>query len=340
MQREPLVSILTCIYNQAPYVKQNMQSVLKQSYKNWEWIILDDGSTDNTGDIIQKYRHKRIRYAFQEHGGIRHISKTFNKALHMCRGDLIATLDGDDYWPENKLEIQVKNFHDPDAVLSYGESWLVNDKGKRIHYINLPEDKSIACNDPVGSALKYLLLKRSCFIVNSTVMYRRSALLTIGGFVEAEGLFQDYPTWIRLSLEGKFSPIPCLLGYYRKHSTSSLTLRNPEQVFERDIAFFKVFLRQYRKELADLGFSYDKNKIEDDWEKIRTYLPYNTALYMLMIGAFAESQAAFEQFLEKMPSLKHNLIYYLIKLSSLIRFDLVNPMSFLKWRIRKFLIGT
>jgi len=69
-------------------------------------------------------------------------------------------------------------------------------------------------------------------------------------------------------------------------------------------------------------------------------LPYNTALYMLMIGAFAESQAAFERFLEKMPSLKHNLIYYLIKLSSLIRFDLVNPMSFLKWRIRKFLIGT
>ena len=63
---------------------------------------------------------------------------------------------------------------------------LVNDKGKRICYINLPGDKSIACNDPVGSALKDLLLKRSCFIVNSTVMYRKSALLTIGGFVEAD----------------------------------------------------------------------------------------------------------------------------------------------------------
>ena len=63
-------------------------------------------------------------------------------------------------------------------------------------------------------------------------------------------------------------------------------------------------------------------------EKIRTYLPYNTALYMLMIGSFAESQAAFERFLEKMPSLKHKLIYCLIKLSSLIRCDLVNPMSF------------
>jgi glycosyltransferase involved in cell wall biosynthesis len=339
MHRKPFVSILTCIYNQACYVEQTIQSVLNQTYTNWEWIILDDGSTDNTGDIIRRYRNERIRYAFQEHAGVRQISKTFNKALHMCRGDLIATLDGDDYWPDNKLDIQVKNFHDPDAVLSYGESWLINDKGKRICYIHLPEDKSIACNNPLGSALKDLLLKRYCFLVNSTVMYRKSGLLNIGGFVEADGLFQDYPTWIRLSLEGKFTPIPFLLGYYRKHS-SSLSLSNPEQSLENDIAFFKVFLRQHQEELSQIGLVYDQKKIESDWETIRTYLHYNTALYMLMIGSFIESQVAFKQFLKRMPSWKHGLIYYLIKISSLIRFDLVNPLSSLKSRIIKFLLGT
>lgn len=338
LHREPLVSILTCIYNQACYVEQTIQSVLNQTYTNWEWIILDDGSTDNTGDIIQRYSRERIRYVFQEHAGVHQMSKTFNKALHMCSGDLIATLDGDDYWPDNKLDIQVRNFQDPDSVLSYGESWLINAKGKRISYIHLPEDASIACNDPLGSALKELLLKRSCFLVNSTVMYRKRELLSIGGFVEADGLYQDYPTWIRLSLKGKFTPIRFLLGYYRKHA-SSLSLSNPEQLLENDIAFFEVFLHQHQKELSQIGLVYDQKKIESDWETIRTYLHYNTALYMLMIGSFNESQDAFKQFLNKMPSWKHELIYYLIRISSLIKYDLVNPLSSMKSRMIKFLQG-
>jgi glycosyltransferase involved in cell wall biosynthesis len=338
MQREPLVSILTCIYNQALYVQQTIESVLYQTYKNWEWIILDDGSTDGTRDIIQKISDGRIRYVCQEHGGVHRLSRTFNKALQRCNGDLIATLDGDDYWPRNKLEIQVNNFQDPDAVLSYGESCLVNADGRKKCYINIPEDKSIACNDPPGSALKGLLVKRACFIVNSTVMYRKRALLAIGGFVEADGLCQDYPTWIRLSLEGRFMPVPFLLGYYRKHA-SSISLRNPELSFEHDIAFFKQFLGLYREELSTLGFSYCRAGIESDWEKIRTYLPYNTALYLLMNGFFTESQAEYARFLMKMPSLKHKLIYYLIKLSALIRVDMVNPMLFLKERIRKILSG-
>jgi glycosyltransferase involved in cell wall biosynthesis len=336
MHKQSLVSILTCIYNQDLYVEQTIESVLNQTYKNWEWIILDDGSTDNTRNIIQKFRDGRIRYAFQKHGGVHQISRTFNNALSMCNGELIATLDGDDYWFKNKLDIQVRNFQDPHAVLSYGEAWLINSKGRKIHYINLPEDKSLAHNDPVGSALKDFLLKRSCFIVNSTVMYRRSALLTIGGFVEADGLFQDYPTWIRLSLEGKFTPISYPLGYYRKH-TSSISLRNPEQLLESDIAFFNLFLRTYQEELSNLGFSYDRKKMEHDWEEMRTYLPYNTALYWLMLGLFEDSPAVFKSFLMKKPSLKHTLIYYLIKLSALMRVDIVNPMSYLKARIGKFL---
>jgi glycosyltransferase involved in cell wall biosynthesis len=338
VQRDPLVSILTCVYNQSSYVRQTVESVLNQTYRNWEWVVLDDGSTDGTANIIQKAGDSRIRYVFQEHGGVHQLTRTFNNALQLCNGDLIATLDGDDYWPRNKLEIQVDHFQDSDAILSYGEAWLVNSNGRKKRYLYLPTDKSIACNDPPGSALKGLLLQHSCFIVNSTVMYRKHALSAIGGFVEAEGLCQDYPTWIRLSLEGKFTPVPLPLGYYRKHS-SSVSLRNPELFLDHDIAFFRLFLQLYRDELSTLGFSYDRAGIESDWEKIKTYLPYNTALYLLMNGFFAESEAEFARFLMKMPSLKHKLIYYLIKLSALIKIDVVNPMTFLKERLRKILFG-
>lgn len=336
MEKVPFVSILTCVHNQSPYFGQTVKSVLNQTYKNWEWVVLDDGSTDSTADIVRKAGDSRIRYIFQEHCGHDHLSKTFNKALRLCNGELIATLDGDDFWPANKLEIQVNQFEDPDAVLSYGEAWIINSVGRKKCYMNLPDDRSIACNDPPGSALKGLLLKRSCFIVSSTVMYRKRALSSIGGFVEAEGLGQDYLTWIRLSLEGRFAPLPFLLGYYRKHA-ASFSFRNPEAAFDRETLFFQDFLDFYRKELSEIGFSYDMDKLKEDWERMRAYLSYNSAVYMLMNGAYAESRAEFRRFLKRMPSLKHQCIYSLIKFSSLMRIDVLNPLLFLKDRMGKIL---
>lgn len=337
-QKDPCVSILTCVYNQASYFGQTVKSVLNQTYRNWEWVVLDDGSTDGTADIIQKAADGRIRYVFQEHGGVRQLTRAFNKALRMCSGELVATLDGDDYWPANKLEIQVNHFRGSDAVLSYGEAWVVNAVGRKKYYVSLPDDKSIASNDPLGFALKELLLKRSCFLVNSSVMYRIRALSAIGGFVETDGLCQDYPTWLRLSLEGRFTPLPFLLGYYRKH-TSSITFRNPALSFDQDTAYFNLFLSQHREDLSRLGFAYEREEIEKDWTRIRTYLPYNTALYMLMNGLFSESRAEFDKFLVQVPSLKHEFLYFLIRLSALIGIDMVNPIVMMKGRLKKFLFG-
>ena len=127
----PLISILTPVFNQSAYIKQTIDSVLKQTYQNWQWILVDDGSTDGTGDIITGVKERRIRYFFQEHAGRDHLTGTRNKALAECKGDLIAMLDGDDYWPAYKLEEQVKNFASPDIVLSYGECMIVNGEGKK-----------------------------------------------------------------------------------------------------------------------------------------------------------------------------------------------------------------
>jgi glycosyltransferase involved in cell wall biosynthesis len=335
MDKKLLVSILTPVFNQRHYIQETIRSVLNQTYQNWQWIILDDGSNDGTGDIIRSVKDSRIKYTFQEHAGYNFLTKTFNKALKMSNGDLIAMLDGDDYWPDYKLEVQVKNFNDPDIVLSYGEYFLVNQNSKKIKYVNLPKDPSIATNNPVGSALKKFILEKSCFLMNSTVMLKKNILLNIGGFVEREGFIQDFPTWIKLSLEGKFSAVPVCLGYYRKHP-SSLTMReNSERLFDYSINFLNEFIIQNVEKLHEFGFFFDLERLEEHWRKMKTYLPYHNAMYMLMTGSFKKAEAEFRKFLENYPSMKHKLIYHLIILSALLRFDLVNPIASLKGKICK-----
>ncbi len=167
MSSRSLVSILTPVYNHT-YIEHTIQSVLNQTYEDWEWIILDDGSDDGSAEIIHSFKDSRIHYSYQDHVGFPHLSSTFNKALTLCTADLVAMLDSDDYWPAYKLAVQIPTLDDPDVVLSYGESTLVNPQGKKIGTMGIPEDPSIALNDPVGSALKILLLPY-CFLATSTI---------------------------------------------------------------------------------------------------------------------------------------------------------------------------
>ena len=104
--------------------------MLAQSYPNWEQIIIDNGSTDRTPEIISRYQDSRIRYYHQENHGIFKLAETYNQALSLARGELIAILEGDDFWPPDKLETQVKCFEDTNLILSFGQCAYVSPKGK------------------------------------------------------------------------------------------------------------------------------------------------------------------------------------------------------------------
>ena len=335
MSKKPLISILTPAYNHKKYIAQTIRSVLSQTYQNWEWVILDDGSTDETGDIITRFKESRIRYFFQEHAGIANLTKTYNKAFAMCNGEFIAMLDSDDYWADYKLEMQIERFDSPDTVLSYGVCCLVNQEGKKIMCSSLPDDASIASNDPVGSSLKALVVKRYSFIPNLTVMIRKADLSAIGGFVDVQGLYHDYPTWTRLSLEGRFAAIPHCLGFHRKHPSSITAGSDPELGFESRLKFLRAFIAGNEQRLNDLGFRCDLNMLEKQWEGIKKgqIYPYNRSMLLLHLGSFGEARAEFRKFLDKDRSVKNRLIYFLINLSSVIRTDLVNPAAELKRKI-------
>ena len=99
----PLVSILTPVYNHERYIHECIESVLIQTYPHWEQVILDNGPNDQTGRIVSEYRDPRIQYYHQENQGIFRLAETYNRALGLCAGRLVAPLEGDDVWPADKL---------------------------------------------------------------------------------------------------------------------------------------------------------------------------------------------------------------------------------------------
>lgn len=333
MVNKPLVSIQTPVFNQASYIEETIRSVLGQTYQRWEWIIIDDGSTDNTKDVIHSFDDKRIRYYYQEHAGIDGICNSHNKALSLSQGDFIALIDGDDLWPEYKLEQQTTSLLHNDAVLSYGECRLIDQKGKEIDYIRIPQDKSIATNNPVGSALKEFFLKANSFVYNPTIVINRSALEKIGGFRIYKGLCHDFSTWSTLAMEGHFLPLPICLGSWRKHS-QSLTFSNAEYRFNKKWGFIMHIIDLHDGKFGLPGFNFSKSEIEQHlrkrFQEYRETFSYDKAMLMANIGMFQEAKKEFHNFLTQHRSLKNQSIGYLFYLSGLIHYDLVNPLRKLK----------
>ena len=333
MDSKPLISILTLVYNQELYIEKTIKSVLNQTYQNWEWIILDDGSTDNTRSIINTYTDERIKYLYLEHSGIDKISSTHNEALRLSKGDFIALIDGDDMWPEYKLEKQLNSFIDDKVVLSYGECCIINSGGKKIDYIKTPHDKEISRNEPLGASLQEFLFEANSFIYNPTVLIRKSALQRIGGFIVYKGLCHDFPTWCRLSLDGKFDPVSQCLGYWRKHN-NSVTFYNAEYFFRNKIQFIKDFTELYKQKIDSLGFDLNRDNINYHLEKrlqlFVKYFLYDRAMLMARISMFQEAKKEFGKYLKKNLSLKNRCIHCLFYISELLNYDIVNPVRKMK----------
>ncbi len=129
----PLVSIVTPSYNASKFIAETIESVLNQTYKNWEMLIVDDISTDDTIDIINKYCNidNRIRlFVLDEKGGA---SLARNKAIREANGKYIAFLDSDDIWLPTKLEKQVKFMQETDCAFSYHNYDLIDEQSKKLN---------------------------------------------------------------------------------------------------------------------------------------------------------------------------------------------------------------
>ena len=126
--KTPLVTVLTTTYNHSKFIADRIRSVLAQTYDNWEQVIVDDGSTDNRGEIIKEFDDERIVYVRRKHVGVHRLSETYNRGLKLARGEFIAVLEGDDMFPKRKLELQLDSFSDG-VVLSFGKCLYIDEAG-------------------------------------------------------------------------------------------------------------------------------------------------------------------------------------------------------------------
>ena len=204
---QPLVSIITPTFNHGAYILDCIQSVQNQTYPNWEMLIVNDGSTDTTAELVAKAikNDARIQLFNQTNIGIFRLAESYNFALSKAKGSLIAILEGDDIWMNDKLEKQVKAFADfPETIVCWGRDYTVHGEEKEIDALHPAVIHNDAyANRPLGSLLN-LLYFENC-IPALTLLIKKQALDEIGGFQQGFNLpLVDLPTLLALSLKGPF----------------------------------------------------------------------------------------------------------------------------------------
>jgi glycosyltransferase involved in cell wall biosynthesis len=212
----PLVSIVMPTYNHAKYLPVSVQSVLDQTFTNWELIIVDNLSTDNTLEVLSELSDPRIKVLQINNEGC--IGKSRNLAINSAKSEWLAFLDSDDYWEPNKLEVVVGHLHE-DTDFLYHHLRVVD---ADMHELKSMQIRSRQLNSPI---IKDLVLNGNT-IATSSVVVRRNVILNVGGMSEETDLIgiEDYNTWLRISvITEKFKLLPNYLGSYRKHNSNQST---------------------------------------------------------------------------------------------------------------------
>jgi len=229
-----VISVIMPAYNAEKYIGQAIESVLNQTYQDFELIIVDDGSTDRTAARIGRYDDRRIKYTrdFNHNLGI---VLALNRGLELAKGDYIARHDADDISEPTRFEKQVA-FLDTHPEYAICGTWMKDMASDRIY--QYPEDPN------------YRQMLVFCYVAHPTVMMRREVYDTIGGYDEDfnMGCCEDYDYWLRIVDAGlKIYNIPEVLYSKRNHPESNIgrTKRETIQAFD-ELARLKSRIRRLR----------------------------------------------------------------------------------------------
>jgi len=222
-QQKPTITVLTTVYNGVLYLDEAIKSILNQTYNNFEFLIIDDASTDHSVEIIKSYADSRIVF-IQNSKNIGQVA-SLNKGLKVAKGKYIARFDQDDVCLPKRLEEQRK-FIDGHSEVTIVSSWeyVINSEGKRLR-----EAKRYL--DNYGTFLGYILIGL-CPVWHPSVMFVKDKILELGGFDTSYAPSEDYELWSRIALKRLGgSVIPEFHLSQREHNQRQSILKNDEQVF-------------------------------------------------------------------------------------------------------------
>ena len=232
----PLVSACMVTYNRASFLPEAIESVQAQSLVDWEMIIVDDASDDNTKEVVERYCAQDTRIKYYRNEKHLKISESRNRSLSFAKGKYIAILDSDDVWCDSlKLKEQCDLLEEhPDYVLAGCGVVVVDKDGNEIkRYLNPQTDEEVR-ND---------IYRRNPF-AHSSVMYRRKVVLDIGGYDISLDTAEDYDLYLRLGDMGKFINIQKYFLKYRVHS-GSITVIDRLKTMEINISLIKKYKGKY-----------------------------------------------------------------------------------------------
>ena len=291
--KKPLISIITPCYNSEKYIVETIDSVLSQTYSNFEWIIINDGSTDNTSEIIKSYFDERIKYFYQDNMGQ---SAASNRGIRETSGEFIKFLDADDIINETHLEELISLADDDSTLVSCGWGRFYNDDLKSFSL----EWEDVSRSMDSFEWIKTALSQRHDMMPGWLWLIPKKLMDKVGGWDERFALNNDFEFSVRLLMASKqvvFSPNAIV--YYRTNTNTLSTtiyedslcnaiesnllgigyiLERENTVFTRRIcanrlqewafiAFpsYPKLYRQLKSEIKTLGGS--NLKIEGGWKK-------------------------------------------------------------------------
>lgn len=209
----PKVSINIVTYNRKKYLPEAIESVLIQSFPDWELIIVDDGSADETSVIVSEYASQEPRIKYIQNERNLGISRSRNIALNASSGQYVAVLDSDDAWADNdKLKKQIGFLDNNNGyVLAGGDVIFIDETGKKLKTVRNPKS---------DKAIRQHILLRNPFI-HSTIIMRRNSAQQCGGYDENISVGEDYDLWLKLGRVGKMHNFPDIFAKYRFHSVGA-----------------------------------------------------------------------------------------------------------------------
>ena len=302
----PTVSVVMAVHNAKPFLSEAIESILEQTFRDFEFLIIDDGSNDGSTDILKRFAKydSRIKLFFQDNKGL---TKSLNIGLNAARGKYIARMDADDISLRNRFSKQVATLDDNENLVMVGSNVeIISEEG-----IKLGSTSKDIEHDNIRRSL---LAGDGSSMVHPVVMFRRKAVQQIKGYDEDFSVAQDLDLFLRMSEIGLVRNLPETLLLWRQHGNSINRTQSKIWKTVKPMAIEKALLRIGPKQFADEMFRHEKEfffpQSHLDLGKFALKNNRFKSAVLLFLKAFKERQTTSEGLISLLKTVLVALYFY------------------------------